>query len=224
MRLTGISVAAALLLLSASHSFALTQADLDEPLANFMIDPDGDFVAVCRALHTGCGIETLAGVEDRPAFNSPLPRAGRTAREILDEYVGANPHDEWALVDGVLNLRPSARPTPDLLSKKTGPMVFNKSDGYKASLEILRRTGAGIGINIYSHQTLSKPVDRTLKDMTVRQGLNAIAKDDGEFIWIVLHSKAARRLVFRVMSFRQRPARPLNEVPDAMKVGERAIR
>lgn len=31
-------------------------------------------------------------------------------------------------------------------------------------------------------------------------------------------------LVFRVMSFRQRPAQGLNEVPEALRVGDRAVR
>lgn len=217
-----LAAAAALLALCAAPSFALTAADLDEPLTSFVTDQQGDFVAVCRALHTGCGVEVVDGVESLAASNSPLPRANRTARQILDEYVGMRPHDEWALVDGVLNLRPAMRPSPDWLSKKTGTLALRKMDGFQAALELLRRSGARLAL--YPSQAPFKPVDRTFKDVTIRQGLNAIAKADGELVWVVVHSKGGARLVLRGISFRERGPGTLNENPEASRVTERAIR
>lgn len=189
-----------------------------------MIDQQGDFVAVCRALHTGCGIEVLDGVESLAASNSPLPRAGRTAREILDQYAAMRPHDEWALVDGVLNLRPATRPSPDYLSMKTGTLEFKKTEGWDAALALLRLTGAKLALRIYPPKALLAPVDRTLKDMTIRQGLNALAKADGEFVWVVIHAKTAGRLVFRAISFREPGPGTLNENPEAPPVSERLVR
>lgn len=221
-----VKVLAAALLLSAGNALALTQADLDEPLANFVTSEKGDFVAVCRALHTGCGIEMIDGVESLAATNSPLPRAGRTAREILDEYFAGRPHDDWALVDGVLNLRPAMRPSPDWLSKKTVVETFCKGDAYEAAIRLLQGTGAAVGHRQYAAAPILKPAKPVPKGMTVRQSLNALAKTDGEFVWIVEHAKPGDRfkLVFRALSFREAKPGILNENPEASRVTERLVR
>lgn len=217
---------AAALLLCARASFALTQADLDVPLADFVTSQKGDFVAVCRALHTGCGIEMIDGVESLAATNSPLPRAGRTAREILDEYLATRPHDEWALVDGVLNLRPAMRPSPDWLSKKTVAETFCKGDAYEAAIRLLQGTGAAVGHRQSAPAPILKPANPVPKGLTVRQSLNALAKADGELVWIVEHAKPGDRfrLVFRAISFREEKPGILNENPEASRVSERLVR
>lgn len=217
---------AAVLFLSAGNSLALTQADLDVPLANFVTGQKGDFVAVCRALHTGCGIEVIDGVESLAATNSPLPRAGRTAREILDEYFANRPHDDWTLVDGVLNLRPAARPSPDWLSKKVGQGTLCTGDPYTAAITILQRTGAKVGHRPQPNAPILKSVNKPLKAVTVRQALNALAKEDEEFVWVVEHSKPSDpfTLVFTAIAFREAKPGILNESPEASRVTERLVR
>lgn len=214
------------MLLCAGGAHALTQADLDEPLTNFVTSEKGDFVAVCRALHTGCGIEMIDGVESLAATNSPLPRAGRTAREILDEYVANRPHDDWALVDGVLNLKPAMRPSPDWLSKKNAMEHVVQADAYQLSMWLLQGTGAAVGHRQYQAAPLLKPAKPLPKGLTVRQSLNALAKADGEYVWIVEHAKPGGRykLVFRALSFREAKPGILNAHPEASRVTERLVR
>jgi len=218
--------AASLLTMSAGPAFALDQSDLDKPLANFATDEQGDFLAVCRALHTGCGAEVIDGVESLASKNSPLPRAGRTAREILDEYLATRPHDVWSLEDGVLNLRPRTTPSPDWLSKKIGAVTLRKIDGYQAALALLRATGASLGVRMRKAPAL-KTADLALKNATVRQGLNALAKADGEFVWIVIHTGPSQpwKLVFEPISFREDPPGALNGAnAEFLKVTERPVR
>ncbi|MBI2385907.1 MAG: hypothetical protein HYV14_07825 [Elusimicrobia bacterium] len=221
------SIAAALLLASsAGPAFTLEQADLDKPLTDFATSAQGDFVAVCRALHTGCGVEVIDGVESLASRNSPLPRSGRTAREILDEYLAGRPHDAWSLENGVLNLRPATAPTPDWLSKKIAAVNFRKTDGYEAALTLLYMTGASLGVRMRKQPTL-KPVDLSLKKVTVRQALNALAKADGEFVWIVVHAKPAQpwKLIFQPISFHEESPGNLNDAnAEFLKVTERPVR
>lgn len=220
-------IAAALLLaVSAGPAPALEQSDLDKPLADFATSDQGDFVAVCRALHTGCGVEAIDGVESLSSRNSPLPRSGRTAREILDEYLATRPHDSWSLENGVLYLRPKAAPTPDWLSKKIGAVNFRKTDGYQAALTLLHMTGASLGVRMRKSPML-KPADLALKNVTVRQALNALAKADGEFVWIVVHAKPEQpwELIFQPISFREASPGALNGAnAEFFKVSERPVR
>lgn len=224
--MTKCFLVAAAVLLASAPARALVQADLDKPLENFVTGDHGDFVAVCRALHTGCGIETIDGVESLASRNSPLPRAGRTAREILDEYVSTRPHDAWSLENGVLNLRPTAIPSPDWLSRKAGALSFRGSDGYDAAFQALCRTRARLAVRQRKRPVL-KPVSRTLDGVTVRQALNALAKDDGEYVWIVVHAKPEEswKLVLQVVSFREESPGSLNESnAELFKVKERPVR
>lgn len=217
---------ALLCLFSAGPAFALDQSDLDKPLTDFATGDHGDFVAVCRALHAGCGVEVIDGVESLASRNSPLPRSGRTARGILDEYQAGRPHDAWSLENGVLNLRPATAPTPDWLSKKIRAVKFRKTDGYEAALTLLYMTGASLGVRMRKPPTL-KPVDLSLKNVTVRQALNALAKADGEFVWIVVHAKPDQpwNLIFQPITFREdSPGNLIDSNTDFLKVTERPVR
>lgn len=217
---------AAVLILHASAGLAaaLTQADLDKPLENFVADPRGDFVAVCRALRTGCGVEVVGGVESLNTRNAPLPRFGRTAREILDEYIAGRPHDSWSLDDGVLNLRPLNPPSPDLLSKKVSITGLHASADFLA-LQLLYRAGAIVTVQPYWANF--KRMHPTIKNKSVRQGLNSITKADDDFIWIIAHPGPGQpgHLSFEAIQFHRRYSGILNDesVPP-LKVMTRPVR
>lgn len=218
-------VAAALLVpASAGFAAALTQADLDKPLENFVADPRGDFVAVCRALRTGCGVEVVGGVESLNTRNAPLPRFGRTAREILDEYIAGRPHDAWSLDDGVLNLRPINPPSPDWLSKKASITGLNTCSDY-AAVALLHRAGAIVTVQPYWANF--KRMNLDIRNKTVRQGLNSITKADDDFIWIIAHPGPGQpgNLIFEAIQFHRRYSGILNDerVPP-LKVMTRPVR
>lgn len=203
-------VAAALLVpASAGLAAALNQADLDRPLENFV---------------TGCGVEVVGGVESLNTRNAPLPRFGRTAREILDEYVAGRPHDSWSLDDGVLNLRPIYPPSPDWLAKKVPVESFHSASDH-AALTLLRQSGAIVTVQPYFASF--KRVKLGVKNKTVRQSLNLITKADDDFIWIIAHAGPGQpgHLILEAIKFHRQYSGILNDerVPP-LKVMTRPVR
>ena len=83
-----------------------------------------------------------------------------------------------------------------------------------------------MGHRQYTPAPILKPAKPLPKGLTVRQALNALAKADEEFVWIVEHAKLGDRfkLVFRALSFREEKPGILNENPEASRVSERLVR
>lgn len=195
-----------LVLLCALPSRAASPKDafLDAKWENFEAKGENDFIAACRMLNKGCGIE-MAHPNDLAATpkTAQQRRAKVSPREILDEHVRKNPAYKWVLREEVVNMEPAKRDGEDVLSRKLDSVSIHGVTGFKAALDVLYQAKIPGGYEIMGRPPRFALLDLELKNVTVREALNAIAKADGKIIWIFRQSDVGGRGMLNMLSWRK---------------------
>ena len=147
----------------------------------------------------GIAIVTECGEDIRYTFAS----SGSTLRNTLDAIVSANPQFSWQVSDGVVNVSPLAG-DPPLLSLTIGELRLNGAHSTDEAAnqlfaipEIQKRLAElhlSYGYTRFGIRDLKRPgsapdkeeqrYNLTLKNVTVRDALNAIARAHGKAVWL----------------------------------------
>lgn len=182
-------------------SRAATSATLDAKLDEFEIKDEDDFVALCKKLNKGCGMEVPP---DGAASKRESRRLKRVSpREILDQYISKNPNYKWTEQNGTMNLQPRERKGDDVLSRKLQAVSIHGASGFKACLDVLNQAEISTGYEIMGRPPRFSPIELELKNVTVRDALNAIAAADGQFIWMFRWSNEKRQGMLNIISWRR---------------------
>lgn len=189
----------ALLLLAAIDSStwaaAPIEAPLDARLDSFEARSGWEFVTLCKdVLKMPCGMEeaSLAGLQQEKG--APLHVVASNARAVLDAIIERYPTYRWVDRGGVVNLEPKI-PGEDLLSRKLGRVSIHGISSFQAARTVLDQAKIP-----YAYQPKGGrygAIDLELKDVTVREALNAIVRIDGQVLWIFSHSAKDSGLRFK---------------------------
>lgn len=159
-------------------------------------DPKGEneFIAACRKLGRGCGIEQ-AGPD---AFSAerrgiPLRRKRTTPREVLNALAQKYPAYKWSERNGAMNIEPKQRGGEDILSRKLAEVHIQGVSSFKAALDVLSQAGIPFSYQVQGRAPHFAVINLNLKDVTVREALNEIAKADGQVAWVVARDRNPSR-------------------------------
>ena len=165
--------------LSKSDSF------LDSPLAEFWLYSDHEFQGLCSTLRRPCAIETVSEPSANIVSKNPIQFLRDTSpRKILDAIIRRYPGHHWLIRDGILAMEPNKRIGEDLLARKLGYVSIHKRESEYAAKSVLRQARidpAPIMMDMMG-QAFNR-IDLELRNVTVRQALDAIAKTDGQVMW-----------------------------------------
>lgn len=185
----------------------ISEASLEVPIDRFEELQAGQaFPMLCREfLNWPCGLEEGFQNGISGGGDGHLMRLSNTsARRVLDEVVKRNPKYRWLIRDGVLNLEPKVPVGKDVLSTTLASFSTKKVSSFKAALDVLHQ--ANIGYSYQGKGGRFAPVELDLRNITVREALNAITKADGQALWIFSHrldSKGAMTGTFTMRSWRK---------------------
>lgn len=177
-----------LLLLSAiCHSYCWAansqESFLDSPIDEFNLPSENEFVDLCTKLRKPCGIEVSDSKDLKAARKeSPKKLIKTTPREILELHVRRLPRQHWLLTGGVINLAPKMRVGEDVLARTLDAISIHGTSSEKAAMTVMHQAGIQCAYEP-SGRSRYGVVDIELKNTTVRDALNAIAKADGQVIW-----------------------------------------
>lgn len=160
---------------------ASTDTFLDASIDEFVAQ-GGELYKLCRKLNQPCGEESAFGYKAWKNKKPELRLKKMSPRNILNEITQRHPGHQWIIQDGVLILEPLKRSNRDLLGKKLAKVSIHGKSSLEAALEVFRQAKIGLhqtgmGCPLYAH------IDLELKDVTVREALNAIVKADGQVMW-----------------------------------------
>lgn len=196
----GVRHVGVILLLLAFHSSrvcaaASETASLDARLEHFEAQDGLEFRKLCKdILKIPCGLEEAADNQiGQNKETPPLSLSKTRPRDILDAIAGRLPGYRWAYRGGVINLEPRNR-AKDVLSKKLGKVSIHGVSSFRAARMVFDQ--AKIPFAYQPKGGRFGPVDLELKNVTVREALNAIVKADGQVMWFFAHSP--RQSVLRV--------------------------
>lgn len=179
-----------------------TQQTVSDVLERQVASSNGDyhpapfaFVNSLVITHVPGGIVRILDCADaQPALVGHLPQA--TLRETLDVIVQANPEYRWQVDDGVVNLL-TARDEPALLKVRISKLEVKNAPSINAVLTTLQslpevrdaiaklQLSEGVKIIVGPRSlNLERPqYTIQLKDVTVREALNAIVRAQGRAVW-----------------------------------------
>lgn len=180
--------AAAIFAQLATLSFAQAADILDQPLSNFRTF-SGMEIEVCGKIGVPCGWEVADKDEFIVSTASVLKITGGTVREALDKIVERYPRYVWRLDDGVINFLPKpgesitrdGKPILDVI------IIDLKLDGVRANMAVKQACeAAGLpcgAVGSAGGRKRHPKISLHLKNVTLRQALNAIVKKDGDAAW-----------------------------------------
>jgi len=145
------------------------------------------FTNYCRTGNMVGGVEEAKCSEIRDEKSSSLNAREATFRNFLNQTRKEHPTYAWSIKGGIVNLFPLKRNGPDLLGKKLEKVSINHISGFEAFFHVLDQAAikanpggsGGYGAGVPAQKLISLE----LKDVTVRDALNAIAKADGHVVW-----------------------------------------
>lgn len=186
MRLFEIALCALALQSSYVHALAPDDLALDAPVEKFEAQAGGEFHALCKnILRKPCGVEGIFGDAERRDKELPPFRLSKTSgRKILNEITKRSPGSKWAIRNGVINFEPKNL-GDDPLSKKLDKVSIHGASSFQAVRMVLDQ--AKIRFTYQVGRGSFGTVDLDLKNVTVREVLNAIVNADGEVMWIFIH-------------------------------------
>ena len=153
------------------------------------------FYDVCARQHMACGLEMNAcsGFGTMPN----LFPVDMTLAKALDRIVALHPDMRWEVRAGVVNLEPVQRIGQDILSRKLGKVSLHGVMSDQAFTSVLESAGLTKEAGYTPHQGTRcyAPIDLELRDVTVRQALNAIAKADGQLVWEIAQDNPTKLTV-----------------------------
>lgn len=187
LRLTRRVATFLLLILMPSGHIRATDGSLDIPIAQFTARFGGEMLALCTKLNRPCGAELIPGYRMKlrePQKQAKLNRKKATANEILDAIVLRHPGHRWIMRDGILNFEPKAQKGEDLLARRVNHVSIRGKSSFHAFEIVLAQAGLRSGAIYSGPPKLFALIDLELKNVTVREALNATVKADGQAMWI----------------------------------------
>lgn len=163
---------------------AAPEAFLDTPVDKFEADWGEEMFGLCRTLDRPCGEEGGLGHDTQSDEGPKLHLTNTSPRKILDEITRRFPQYQWVMRDDVLTLEPAkTADRTNLLSRRLDHVSVYGKPSLRTALDVLRQ--AKISVTYYGIGPPSQHglIDLELKDVTVREALNAIAKADGQVFW-----------------------------------------
>jgi len=187
MRLIGIALVALALQGSYVRAAAPDDAALDAPIEKFEAQAGGEFHSLCKnVLKKPCGVEEISGDAERRDKELPHLRLSRTSgRKVLNTIAERSPGSRWAVRNGVINFEPKNL-GDDPLSKKLDKVSLHGVSSFQAVRMVLDQ--AKIRFTYQVGRGRFGIVDLELKNVTVREALNAIVNADGEVMWVFIHT------------------------------------
>jgi hypothetical protein len=161
---------------------------LDTPIDNVTSFFGDEFSVLCKAQNRPCGVEERHCNEIRTETSATLTHMRKTTfRKALDQAVQSHNGYRWTVRDSVVNFEPVKRVGTDLLSRKLDKVSIHGVESSAAFRLVMKQAGISVNMagTVYSGggPPLFVPIDLELKDVTVREALNAIAKADGQVLW-----------------------------------------
>ncbi len=154
---------------------------LDGIIGPVRLHSGADVYDVCEAANMACGIEEDA-VDGINTKSEDVTMRKTTIRAALNKAVARYGHYKWTIRNNVVNVEPLHRTTDGQLSKKLARVSIHGLSSLSAAITVLREANINVLI-VNSSSSFYGRVDFDLKDVTVREALNEIARQDGEFIW-----------------------------------------
>lgn len=173
------------------YSAAVETDGLDKPLANYKEGraENGLKFFCTKAVKMPCGQELLPASEK--ATNEPpilLDLKDTTPREVLNKLVGQLADSRWEMRSGVINIEPRKYDGDDLLGTKLPEFSAHGVSSLQAALDLFEDAGITVSYEEMGRRRHFGVIDVDLKKTTVREGLNAIVKADGELMWVFTRS------------------------------------
>ena len=175
---------------------------------------------LCQELSLGCGVERSA-LDDpqKSIFQFPRELRKQTPQKILDSYVAAHPVYKWSLANGIINVEPKQRTDEDFLSRHLDSVSIHGVSSLRASIDALHQAGIPVTYQSMGAVGTFARVELDMKNVTVREVLNEIAKRDTKVMWVVytIRGTTRVRLHFMMPSWRRDgsgiPARSDKDTP-----------
>ena len=162
-----------------------TDISLDAPIEDISAFAGGEVTALCRAQNRPCGIEEDPGSSTHaPKSVTKIRIRKTTLRKALDQSAKLHPGKRWVVRNGVVNFEPQYRKGVDLLSRKLDKVSIHGMRTDAAFYLVLKQAGITTSGSFYSGTgPVYGVIDVDMKNVTVRDALNAIAKADGKVVW-----------------------------------------
>jgi|GEM_PF-2593575 len=172
----------------------LTVASALQPQLNASIEDLSAFVGneywdLCSTQNQPCGLEELSCGDlrsDTPKGAKLVHIKKTTFRNALDEVSRAHPRYHWVVRNDVINIEPVHRTDVDLLSTKMSTVSFRGIPSDQAAFLAFKQAG----VLLSNSRATTGPggeaypaINLDLKDVTLRDVLNAIATADGHMFW-----------------------------------------
>lgn len=155
---------------------------LDSFVENF--EPNGFvFGRVCMLLNQPCGCESLPKDYPELSKGKTFQLKSTTPRKVLDEFIRQHPKYHWLVKDDVLIFEPKKRRGEDLLARKLNHVVLHDVSTIKAARIVLKQADIKVFEMYVGPPRHFARINLELKDVTVREVLNAIAKADNQAMW-----------------------------------------
>jgi hypothetical protein len=170
------------LLASSLYCWSQPNALLDTPMPQFRAAYGAELLALCRALNKPCGYERPQSILYGKDRGPELHLNKKTPREILGEIIRRHPGHRWSSHNGVLTIEGDNSVGPDLLARKIDRVSIHGRTSFTAAHVVFAQAKIRVrqlqfGNLRYAH------IDLELRNVTVREALNAIAKADGQVMW-----------------------------------------
>ena len=172
---------------------------LDSPLAQFDVRAgENAFAVLCDKINISCG-EEEASINDLGG-DAALHLTTTTPKNVLDAIIQRHPAYQWALRDGILNLEPKKHDGEDVLSRKLDEVSIHGVSSPKAMLDVLHQAKIRFGFQPSNGRGRYALIDLDQKNITVRDALNAVARANGQMLWLFSLENGERSGVFLVSS------------------------
>ena len=175
----------------------------DTPVVNYPGNPSQEMWAFCHDLDMPCGIE-MVNCEELDSTNLVLRLDKTTARNALSQMLKRHPGYHYTFRDSVFNFKPSARKHQDPLSERLPQLSIHGSSSSLAARDVIHQSGIQLA-HVMSEDKASEfaTISLKLKDVTVREALNAIAKADGHAAWVFCVNRDGAQARFWIVSYRR---------------------
>ncbi len=177
---------------SLPSSAASADAWLDAPMEEFKAPGGNELAYLCSLKSMPCGYEEVPGKKIEHNKGPELHLKKTTARKVLDEITRRYPGHRWIVQDGVVVLEPKQRTGKDLLAKKLDRISIQNTVSLQAAMLVLMQAKIpGVGVAMVGDPQYAC-IDLELRNVTVREALNAVAKADGQASWSFSSERAEK--------------------------------
>lgn len=169
-----------LILTSIANAQSTSAIQLDAKLPRVTADSGFEVFEVCRAARISCGIEedTLHRIPQ----NKGVLKSTSTLRGSLNAITSRYGHYHWVIRNNVVNIEPTMRSGGDPLSAIIDHISIKGANSMSAATMVLRQAKIDANLTYFGRPQYAQ-VTIDLTNVTVREALNVIAKEDGQVTW-----------------------------------------